>query len=1026
MNKKAAAIIAAAAALAAVIAAPVVPREKGLSPQEFMTPPDWSRIDTWWHWSEGNITKDGIRKDLESMHDNGIRRATILNVVGPAQHVDRVVFASDEWFGMFRYALDIADSLGMKIGVHNCDGWSTSGGPWITPDMSMKTYTWSSSYVTGGQSVDIDLPEPTSYKGFYRDFAVVAFPSQRAGNSFVRSCPSVTCNGQDISNVICDANPKSWHTLREGDAVTFRFGQPFTMDRVSLFSYLMFSWEPIAAKTWQFRLYTSEDGENWGKGEPLTFTGSNRSESVRVPKRSARWFRLEYVKGDMDLNAAELALLNGDEPDALNPSFPNFLYRMSHIKSESESDFDRQYDSSRSISPDDIMDLSACMSEDGHLSWKDVPAGEWCIVRFGYTGTGATNLPATAEGTGLECDKMDPEAVAFHFSQFPQKLVEAAGSHTGNTFSFLLTDSWECGYQSWTAAFPEAFSTRNGYDIRKWIPVLCGNVVGDVQKTEDFVHDFHCTISDLITRNYYGKMSELCHSAGLEMHAEPIYQDVNSWLYPPCNALLPNTYCDLPMTEFWADVDDSTKEPGYHKCARPIHSFPIDAALLYDKRVIGAEAYTGYASFSDTPELVKPFGDRAFCSGINQLILHSYTHQPLDNTPHVTLRGLFGNIFNRNNPWWGMARGWSDYQARVQYILQQGDPVVDVLYYIGDGFPERIPERMLAERIPSGYRANACGFDFLDKLPGHFPLLVIPEGAMLEEKTRDRLSWLESEGVEVCHDMDGVTIPLGIAPDFSCDSDDFLFVHRHLKKQDAYFVFNQDDAPYRGEFTFRVTGTAPQIWDPETGRIYAPEAWHRTEDGRTAVTVCFKGRQSLFIVFTDGKCTETWSRPAKTIPVENLSVRMEFAPFYDAGIAPVECDRLLPLNAFDDRDIKYFGGTVTYSISFDAPPAVLDADERMTLNLGKISATAQAYLNGEYIGNPWHSGQDLSISGLKDKGNVLTVRVGTTLRNRMAGDMIMYGEPVNIKSATQTSLFVRDDSQLQPSGISGPLTINIY
>ena len=80
----------------------------------------------------------------------------------------------------------------------------------------------------------------------------------------------------------------------------------------------------------------------------------------------------------------------------------------------------------------------------------DAPEGNWTIIRFGYTSTGATNGPATKEGTGLECDKMDTSALNLHWVNYPQKLIDHAGKYAGNTFKFLLIDSWECGYQNWT------------------------------------------------------------------------------------------------------------------------------------------------------------------------------------------------------------------------------------------------------------------------------------------------------------------------------------------------------------------------------------------------------------------------------------------------------------------------------------------------------------------------------------------------------------------------------------------------
>ena len=108
-----------------------LPAQGRLDRTAFRDPDSHYGLDIWWHWPNGNISREAIRKDLCSMRSNGIKRATILNADGSGQYVPRVNFASSEWLRMFRYALDVADSLGMTIGVHNCDGWSESGGPWM-------------------------------------------------------------------------------------------------------------------------------------------------------------------------------------------------------------------------------------------------------------------------------------------------------------------------------------------------------------------------------------------------------------------------------------------------------------------------------------------------------------------------------------------------------------------------------------------------------------------------------------------------------------------------------------------------------------------------------------------------------------------------------------------------------------------------------------------------------------------------------------------------------------------------------
>ena len=116
-----------------------------LSAESFRSPARAAGVHAWWHWLDGAITREGITRDLEGFKAQGVVQATILDVGlfgGRDFGVPRVPFASPEWFAMYRWALAEASRLGITIGVHNCDGWSSSGGPWITPEQSMKQLVW--------------------------------------------------------------------------------------------------------------------------------------------------------------------------------------------------------------------------------------------------------------------------------------------------------------------------------------------------------------------------------------------------------------------------------------------------------------------------------------------------------------------------------------------------------------------------------------------------------------------------------------------------------------------------------------------------------------------------------------------------------------------------------------------------------------------------------------------------------------------------------------------------------------------
>ena len=118
----------------------------------------------YWEWMNGNISKDGITKDLEYMKAAGIESAFIFDVwIG----VDRgpVNYGSPEWIDALKHACKEARRLGIKLGLHNSPGYTAMGGPWIKPEDSMKQLTWSvSSKKTP--------PVPPHKMNFYRDIKI--------------------------------------------------------------------------------------------------------------------------------------------------------------------------------------------------------------------------------------------------------------------------------------------------------------------------------------------------------------------------------------------------------------------------------------------------------------------------------------------------------------------------------------------------------------------------------------------------------------------------------------------------------------------------------------------------------------------------------------------------------------------------------------------------------------------------------------------------------------------------------------
>ena len=139
----------------------------------FKNPPVSAKAHTWWHWINGNISKQGITADLEAMSRFGLGGAQIFNVDVGIPAGDKP-FMSDQWKDSLAWAFREAKRLGLELDIHNGAGWSSSGGPWVTPEHAMQCLTWSETPVTGPIHYEAVLPEPSKRLGFYEDIACYA------------------------------------------------------------------------------------------------------------------------------------------------------------------------------------------------------------------------------------------------------------------------------------------------------------------------------------------------------------------------------------------------------------------------------------------------------------------------------------------------------------------------------------------------------------------------------------------------------------------------------------------------------------------------------------------------------------------------------------------------------------------------------------------------------------------------------------------------------------------------------------
>lgn len=194
----------------------------------FENPPRSARPYVWWHWMDGNTSKDGIRKDLEWMDRIGIAGFHQFDAGGVLMQglppvVEPTPYLSDAWKENFAYAIRLADSLGMEVGIASAPGWSSTGGPWVEPADAMKRLTWRTLEVQGGSRQTLTLPEPYRTIGKFQNVDAGAYASV-----YEKMTPWY----QDIA-VVAVRVPESVRTAAQLGARISSSGGAFTLEQLT-------------------------------------------------------------------------------------------------------------------------------------------------------------------------------------------------------------------------------------------------------------------------------------------------------------------------------------------------------------------------------------------------------------------------------------------------------------------------------------------------------------------------------------------------------------------------------------------------------------------------------------------------------------------------------------------------------------------------------------------------------------------------------------------------------------------------
>ena len=1039
-----------------------------------------ARPQVWWHWMNGNISQDGIRKDLLWMHRIGIGGVHIFdaNVGTPQITKQRVTFMSPEWRDAFAYATRLADSLGLSIAIASSPGWSATGGPWVNPEDAMKTLNWKEMVLEGGKKYKGPLPEPNTVAGkylthilnknkpekyrFYKDLFVYAVKM---------SDKDLTM--EDLGITITASSNIDTHRLMDEDLMTKCIVKPdssgkawimFELAMPQTIKAIMQGYDDDrrdrSARTWEY----SNDGVHFHTlldacpkcGIPfLTFN---------IPATTAKYLRVSALNAgdELDYNEIKFHTINRVQFDTEKAGFfSEGVFAENHPTESTDN----------AVKHQDIIDITD-RYKNGILRWN-IPEGRWRIYRIGYTLRGRQNGPASPEGTGLEVNKLDKDAVIRYYRNYLNLLKQTGNDSFDSSIKCLMIDSYEAGAQTWTDNMAEEFEQRRGYSMKKWFPALFGEIVEDAESTDLFLHDWRQTFGELFVENHYYAVDSIL----AEYHLTSFVESHECDRKVPADGMDMKLHAHIPMGAFWINGDE---DPA------PCHDADIresaSVAHIFGQNIVAAESFTADGrktsrgipqAYTFYPDQLKPYADRAMANGLNQFVIHCSPHQPADDKKPGLSLGPFGQWFTRHETWAEEAKPWMDYLTRSSYLLRQGVFAADfaILYNENSNLtaiykdlypPEfdghsydfinanillhylKLKDNELITPTGTHYKAilidsatRRMSIDVLRKLAECVRAGVLVAG----EAPVGRLNLMDDETEfqrlvnEIWHSDNPNTVAYA---DFEkalnerCAKQiafataahaDIHFVHRHLNDGELYWLANFSSKACDENISFNITGKKTVIYHAETG--LTENASFHTDSGWTTVPLHFTAHDALFVLFEENTQAKTYTSSAQKHLKEFKTLEGPWTVTFPKDYGAPDTVLFMQLDSWINNPldgIKYFSGTATYRQTFELVPS-FDTTQSYLLNLGIVRHLARVKINGTDLGVLWKFPFQTDVSHLLHQGeNTLEIQVTNVWHNRMIGDLQSSNPQKNTYSSYP---FFTADSPLIESGLIGPVRLLI-
>jgi len=976
-----AATIASIVALAGVIAANDLDKD-------FVSPPDSARPGVYWYFMDGHMSREGMTRDLESMKQAGLGHLIFLevNVGVPRGPVD---FLSDTWQDLYAHAVREAERLGIEVALGSGPGWTGSGGPWVRPEQSMQHLVASRVEVQGPgpflQALPVpaphrpffgDVPGPmrANWERFYRDVAVLAFPTPPAAAKIPDSDEKALYDRAPFSSQegvrpFLEA-PADHPASPEGSAIaadqvldlTRRLKADGTLD-----------WQ-IPSGSWTVMRFVSRNNGASTRPAPEPGIGfeCDKFDAAALDAHFDAYVGRLLAKVGQHKGEAGWTTLHMDswEMGAQNwtPRFREEFMRR------------RGYDP-LPYYPAYLGDVVGSRELTERFLWDLRRTGSELVVE-----NHAERLKALGRQHGLmlsiEPYDMNPSG--------DFDLGAVADVPMGEFWSVGFNTTFSCQEASSIAhvmgrpvVAAEAFTGAPGEDWRMY--------PGGLKNQGDWA--FATGINRFTYHTFAHKPDE--GRPGMVMGPYGVHWDRGQTWWPMVGAYHRYiTRCQemLRQGRTVADVLYLMPEGSPNVFQPPASAFE-GGPVLPDRRAYNfdgcsAQALLRLAGVRDG-RVVFPGG-----ASYRILVLPSSTTM----TPELV--------------------------GKVEALVEGGATVVGspprkspslVSYPACDRDVARRAEMLWGTLIPPPART----------------VRSVGKGRIIwggPASTRDAAAplvpgqWMGYPPYDTTAD---ILREMGVLEDF-VSSGPVRYTHRSTDNREIYFVANRSDKPVQTTCVFRVAGRAPELWDPQTGAVRALPDFS-TADGLTTIPLRFEAFESFFVVFP--KPGAVAAKPVKAkANFADLAAVGTLDGTWDVSFDPalggperVRFETLDDWTARPEPGIKYYSGVATYRKTFDLPKSQQPTlSPEIHLDLGTVQVMARVRVNGKECGVAWTAPWRVDISGaVRDTGNTLEIEVANLWPNRMIGDARSPD-----KTYTQTTYRPYEASHpLLPSGLLGPVRL---